>query len=99
MNRGRTVVKGSIESFGTLAAYTAHLKTLALHELHRHAREEARIVPIDDRERLIRRLETAWTTTASKFPGRATTVIPARVPFTKEQMAAQAAIKSHLLRQ
>jgi hypothetical protein len=54
--RGRNVARGAIESFETLASYTAHLRKLTLAELHRHAVEDARVVPIDDSERLIRRL-------------------------------------------
>ncbi len=98
-NGGRSVAKGSVGSFETLGDYTSYLRTLATHELHRHAVAEARIVPIDDRERLIRRLETAWTAASAKYPGHTAAVIPSRQPFTKEQIEAQAAIKSKLLRQ
>lgn len=97
-NGGRNIAKGSAGSFETMAAYTSYLKGLSLHDLRRHAREDARIVPIDDRERLIRRLETAWTSTAAKYPGRAGAAIPTRVPFTAEQIAAQAAIRDKLVR-
>lgn len=97
-NGGRNIAKGSSGSFTTLAAYTSHLKTLALHELRRHAIEDARIVPIDDRDRLIRRLETQWTTTAAKQPWRAANAAPARVPFTQAQLEAQAEIRNRLLR-
>lgn len=97
INGGRSIAKGASASFSSLSSYTAHLKTLSLHELRRHALEDARIVPIDDRERLIRRLETQWTTTAARQTGR--TSAPARVPFTQEQLDAQQAIKNQLLRQ
>ncbi len=97
-NSGHNIAKGSAGSFATLGAYTSYLKTLDLHSLHKHAIEDARIVPIDDRERLIRRLETAWTATSARYPGRAVNAIPARVPFTQEQLEAQAEIKNRLLR-
>ncbi len=96
-NGGHNVAKGSSASFESLAAYTAHLRALDLHSLRRHAIEDARIVPIDDRERLIRRLEVQWTTTAARQPGRAAH-IPTRAPFTQEQTDAQNALKNQLLR-
>jgi hypothetical protein len=101
MNGGRNVAKGSAGSFETLAAYTTYLRGLSLNDLHRHAVEDARIVPIDDRDRLIRRLETEWTATASRYPGRnpANNAIPRRVPFTHEQMEAQAALRRQALHQ
>jgi hypothetical protein len=99
VNGGRNVAKGSSGSFTCLADYTAYLKTLALHDLHRHAVEDARIVPIDDRERLIRRLEVQWTTVAARNPGRMGSVIPIRAPFSKEQIDAQNEIRNKLLRQ
>lgn len=97
VNGGRSIAKGSSASFQTLASYTAHLRTLDLHSLRRHALEDARIVPIDDRERLIRRLEVQWTTTAARQPGRGN-AIPTRPPFTQEQHDAQNAIKNQLIR-
>lgn len=96
VNGGRNVAKGSGGSFETLAEYTSYLRTLDTHDLRRHAITE-RIVPIDDRERLIRRLEAQWTTTATKHPGRAAAV-PVRPSFTAEQLQAQAAIREKLLR-
>lgn len=98
-NGGRSIAKGSVGSFATLPEYSAYLRTLAVHELRRHAVAEARIVPIDDSERLIRRLETAWTASAAKYVGRAAGAIPVRQLFTQEQIEAQAAIKNKLLRQ
>ena len=96
-NGGKNVAQGSIGSFETMAEYTAYLKTLSLAQLHRHAVEEAKIVPIDDRDRLIRRLETQWTSTASRYPGRAGSAIPSRQPFTAEQIAKQEALRNKLL--
>ncbi len=96
VNQGRSIAKGSSASFATLAEYRAHLNTLDLRELHRHAIEDAKQVPIDDRQRLIRRLETQWTATAART-GRVQ--IPARVPFTQEQIDAQNELKNRLLRQ
>jgi hypothetical protein len=101
MNGGRNIAKGSAGSFETLGEYSTYLKGLSLHDLHRHAVEDARIVPIDDRDRLIRRLETEWTSTASRYPGRnpANNKIPQRAPFTAAQMEAQAELRRKALRQ
>ncbi len=96
INNGRSVAKGSAGMFESLADYTAHLRGLDLHGLRTHAISE-KIVPIDDRERLIRRLENQWTVTASRMPGRAST-IPVRAPFTQEQLDAQNVIRNQLLR-
>jgi hypothetical protein len=99
MNGGINVAKGSAASFATLDAYTKHLEALDLHALRHHALNDAKIVPIDDRPRLIRRLQTAWTTTAAKHPGRAgAATIPTRAPFSAEQIAAQAEIRNKLLK-
>lgn len=99
-NGGRNVAKGSAGSFETLGEYSTYLRGLSLHDLHRHAVEDARIVPIDDRDRLIRRLETEWTSTASRYPGRnPANTIPQRKPFTREQMEAQAELRRKALRQ
>ncbi len=98
INGGRNVAKGSAGSFETLAEYSTYLRGLSLHDLHRHAVEDARTVPIDDRERLIRRLETEWTATAARYPGRPGSTIPSRKPFTAEQIAAQTAIRNKLLK-
>lgn len=96
LNGGRNIAKGSAATFETLATYSTHLRGLDLHTLRGHAMNE-KIVPIDDRERLIRRLETQWTITASRQPGRGN-AIPARVPFTQEQLDAQAVVRNQLLR-
>lgn len=98
INGGVNVAKGSAGSFETLGEYTAYLRKLSLADLHRHAVEDARIVPIDDRDRLIRRLETEWTATAAKYPGRLGQTIPQRKPFTAEQIAKQDEIRRNLLK-
>ena len=98
MNRGRNIAKGSAGSFKTMGEYTTYVRTLSLNDLHRHAVEDARIVPIDDRERLIRRLETAWTANASRYPGTVAAAIPQRPAFSQEQMATQQALRDKLLR-
>lgn len=98
LNGGRNVAKGSAGSFGTMEEYTAYLKTLSLGDLHQHAVSE-RTVPIDDRDRLIRRLETAWTGAKARYPGSAGgQAIPRRAPFTQEQMAIQQELQRKLLR-
>ncbi len=93
---GRTIAKGAPGSFETLGAYTEYLESLSTYDLHSHAVMEARLTPIDDRARLIRRLETMWTNVASKHPGRAV-AMPSRAPFTTEQMAAQEAVRKQVL--
>lgn len=65
----RNVAKGSMGSFETVAEYRKHVEKLTLGDLHTHA-VESNVVPIDDRDRLLRRLETEWTTVASRAPGR-----------------------------
>jgi len=40
----------------TLEEYQAYLDTLSFIELHEHAAQEAGVVPIDDREKLLERL-------------------------------------------
>ena len=100
INGGRNAAKGSAGSFESMGEYTTHLRGLSLHDLHRHALEDVRIVPIDDRDRLIRRLETEWTATAARYPGRRVNQpIPQRVPFSAAQMEAQADIKRKILKQ
>ena len=89
------VVKGSPVSFGSVDEYRDYLLTLNLSELHRHAVEQAHVVPIDDRARLIRRLENQWSETCAR-EGRAL-AIPKRVPFSPEQTAKQEAIRRQLL--
>ena len=96
--RGKNVARGAIESFGTLADYTAHLRDLTLGDLHRHAIEEARVTPIDDVDRLIRRLENNWTEVAARERGRqGQSALPQRTPFTPEQLEKQAAIRRKML--
>lgn len=99
LNKGRSVAKGSVGSFDTLEEYSGYLSGLATYELHRHAREEARIVPIDDRERLIKRLEASWTGARTRYPGLKGNTIPSRPPFTPEQIKAQEDIRNQLLKQ
>jgi hypothetical protein len=65
----RNAAKGSMGSFETMAAYSEYVEGLTLGDLHAHA-VQSNVVPIDDRNRLIRRLETEWTTVASRAPGR-----------------------------
>lgn len=99
LTRGnRNVAKGSIESFGSLTDYTAYLRHLTSAELNRHAVEEARVVPIDDKDRLIRRLENNWTEVAARERSRmGENVLPPRPGFTDEQKAAQEAIRRRML--
>ncbi len=100
INGGRNIAKGSAGSFATMEEYTAYLEQLNLGDLRAHARNDAKIVPIDDRPRLIRRLQTAWTATAQRYPGRAgSPTIPGRAPFSQEQIAAQQDLRNKLLRQ
>lgn len=94
----RAATAGTIASFESLASYTKYLNGLTLGALHRHAVEEAKLVPIDDRSRLIRRLEGEWTSVNARYPGRKPAAIPQFKPFTKEQTDAQAAIMNGLLR-
>ena len=95
---GGTAIAGSMGSFETLQDYRNHIDKLSLGALHRHALEEAKIVPIDDRNRLIRRLETEWTATVRRSPGFNQPPIPQPKPFTKEQTEAQEAIRNKILR-
>lgn len=96
LRRGTNVGKGTVGSFTTMESYSSYLHNLTLAELHDHAVRQARTVPIDDRLRLIKRLEMAWTEVAAREGfGRP---IPKREPFTSEQMAAQAEIRKKLLR-
>lgn len=95
--RGPTVAKGSIGSFKTLEAYSSYLRGLNDAQLSKHAIEEAHIVAIDDRNRLIKRLEGEWSGHAIHEPNSELARIPQRPPFTDEQLAKQAAIKKQLL--
>ncbi len=97
--RSRNIGKGSIGSFETAAAYVEYLKKLSTADLHRHAIDEAHIVAIDDRNALIKRLEAEWTgITAREATGGTPKGFPQRVPFTPEQLAAQAEIREKLLK-
>lgn len=97
---GRPAVKGSIGAFESVEEYRAHLNNLTLGELHRHAVEEAKIVPIDDRGRLIRRLEGEYTAIAARNP-RSKTAKPIiqPKPYTAEQLATLDALKRKMLKQ
>ena len=99
LTRGnRNVAKGSIESFGALSDYTSYLRKLTAAELHCHAVEDARVVPIDDKERLIRRLENNWTEVSARERSRnGETVIPQRSNFTEEQRVAQENLRRKML--
>jgi hypothetical protein len=94
--RRDNVAKGSISSFGSLSDYSDFLHTLTMSDLHKHSVEQAKVVPIDDRNRLIRRLENQWSEVCAK-EGRAAP-IPKRDPFSAKQVAAQDEIKRKLLR-
>lgn len=96
--RGGNKARGSIGSFQSLASYSAYVKSLTTAELHRHAIEEAHIVAIDDRDRLIRRLESEWSAhNAREADSSVVASIPKRSGFTAEQRAAQEAIRKKLL--
>ncbi len=96
---GKNIGKGSVGSFETLASYNRYLKSLTNAQLHRHAIDEARIVAIDDRERLIKRLEAEWTgVTAREAAGSSGKQIPKRPGFTAKQLAVQAELKEKLLK-
>ena len=88
----------SVGHYETLDDYRTFLGTLNLHELHRHAVEEAKIVPIDDRNRLIRRLEGEYTAIAARTPGRGVSAITQPKPYTAEQNAKLEELKKKLLR-
>ncbi len=96
LRRGPNLSKGSVGSFSTLGSYSEYLHNLTLADLHKHAVERGGTVPIDDRLRLIRRLETGWSEVAARegiLPPP-----PKREPFTPEQLATQAEIRRKLLR-
>lgn len=98
--RGPNVSRGSVGTFATLDEYRAYLNTLSLGALHRHALEEVKIVPIDDRNRLIRRLEGEWGALAARSVGRGRDGFQPPQPklFTQEQTDAQEAIRRKLLK-
>lgn len=97
--RGPNISKGKIGSFETAATYVNYLKTLSTAELHRHAIDEAHIVAIDDRDRLIKRLEAEWTGVISReASGGVNKNVPKRAPFSPEQVKAQEKIRKALLK-
>lgn len=97
--RGKNVGKGSPGSFPSMQAYGSWLRGLPLAELHRHAVEDARIVAIDDRERLIKRLETEWTgANHREAHGALTTQIPKRPQMSTEQLAELERLKRQMLK-
>lgn len=99
LTSGRSLAKGSVTSFDTLAEYSDHLNTLTWGELRRHALEEAKIVPIDDRNRLIRRLEGEWSGGVARG-SRATQAqqMNSSKPYTQEQLDTQEAIRNKILK-
>lgn len=79
----------SIGYYENLGSYTEYLKTLTMSELQRHAIEDANISAVDDRARLIRRLETEWSGRRHKEAfGGATGFAPKAPAATPEQIAA-----------
>lgn len=96
--RGGNRAQGSIGSFPSLSAYSSYIRGLTTAELHRHAIEEAHIVAIDDRERLIKRLEGEWGAhNAREADSTVRMSVPKRPAFSQEQIAAQEAIRKKLL--
>lgn len=96
--RGANMAKGSIGSFTTLAAYVEHLNGLTSAQLHQHAVEDARVTPIDDRARLIRRLENNWTEVAAReLSAQGKSPLPKRSSFTPEQVRAQEELRRKML--
>ncbi len=99
LRRTSNIARGTIGSFETLAAYTTYLNSLNSADLHRHAVDEAHIVAIDDRKRLIKRLEQEWSgVRAKEAVAGPRGHIPPRPGFTQEQREAQEAIKVKLLK-
>lgn len=96
--RGPNTAKGSIGSFTTLAAYVEHLNKLTAAQLYQHAVEDARVTPIDDRARLIRRLENNWTEVAAReLSSQGKSPAPKRGSFTPEQVKAQEELRRKML--
>ena len=89
-------IKGAPGAFASVHEYAEYLHTLNTADLHRHCVEQARIVPIDDRGRLIRRLEDNWSSIVAKEG--LLKAPPARPQFTAEQRAKQDEIGRQLLR-
>lgn len=98
LTRTKDVSKNSVASFDTMEAYNTYLSKLTIADLHRHALVDARVVPIDDKARLIRRLEANWTAVAAREKQRAgiETVQP-RIGFSTAQMAEQEEIRRRML--
>lgn len=97
---GRNVAKGAVGSFSTMEEYKAYLNTLTPAQLRDHAIEEARIVPIEDRNRLIRRLEGEYTAFAARTPARrGAPAIPQPKPYSAEQHEKLAALRKQMLRE
>lgn len=97
--RTKNVAKGSPGAFPSMQAYGAWLRDLSMADLHRHAVEEAHIVAIDDRERLIKRLEAEWTgANAREGEGNLTRTIPKREPYSAEQLAELERLKQQMLK-
>lgn len=96
---GKPVAKGSVGTFDTLETYSSYVQNLTQGELHRHAIEEAHIVPIAERSRLIRRLESEYTAIASRTPQhRAAVAVQQPKGYSQEQMDALAEIQRKLKR-
>lgn len=95
---GRGTARGSVASFDTLGEYTKYLHNLSLGELHRHALEEAKIVPIDDRGRLIRRLEGEWGAFAARLPANRRPQAPQPVVMTEQQLMTNRELMKKALR-
>lgn len=96
---GKPVAKGSVGTFDTLESYSSYIQGLTQGELHRHAIEEAHIVPIAERSRLLRRLESEYTAIASRTPQhRAAVAVQQPKGYSQEQMNALDAIQRKLKR-
>ncbi len=63
LNRGKASPFGS---YSTLAEYSAALRGMTNAEMHKHAVEDVEIVPIDDKKRLIERLEKEFANYQAK---------------------------------
>ena len=90
LTRTKNVASGSAGSFVTMGEYNRYLTGLTTHDLHKHAMNE-KVVPIDDRRRLITRLETAWAGNH-----RPLAVLPKHT-WTAEQRETQEALRKKML--
>lgn len=52
--------KNSYDAFATLEDYSKYINNLTLSQLHQHALEFAKVVPVQDRSRLIKSLENEY---------------------------------------